>query len=444
MMDTGDAAEPSSRALLAEVGQLADAKFDAFVAAMSDQALQAISGTWRDMARPEQLAPAGDWANWLILAGRGFGKTRAGAGWVHECAALHPGARIALIGATLGDARKVIVEGTSGIKATGTVSYFPSRRLLEWPNGTQATLFSAEEPDTLRGPEFHFAWGDEATRWRDAAAVLANVRLALRLGRQPRLLLTTTPRPLAWLKDLVTDPDCAVVRGRTTDNAANLPPAYLNAIRKQYDGTALGRQEIDGEIIEDLAGALWTRGELDRHRVAAAPPLVRVVVAVDPPAGSGAASDACGIVAVGLGTDGRGYVLADRSVQGVSPDNWARAVVACADDFNADKVIAEVNNGGDMVIAVLQAINSRLPVKAVHASRGKLARAEPVASLYAQGRVAHVGALAALEDEMCGMIVGGVYAGPGRSPDRADALVWALTELMLGAQPAGPTVRVIG
>jgi phage terminase large subunit-like protein len=429
--------------LLRGVGLLPDSLFNAFVEGIPDHDLLRISGKWRDMARREQLPPPGDWANWLILAGRGFGKTRAGAGWVHECAAHHPGSRIALIGATLNDARRVIVEGMSGLKATGAVSYFPSRRLIEWPNGTQATLFSAEEPDTLRGPEFHFAWGDEAARWRDAAAVLSNVRLALRLGQTPRLLLTTTPRPLAWLKDLVADPDCAVVRGRTIDNAANLPAAFITSIERQYRGTALARQEIDGEIVEDLAGALWTRATLDQGRIAAAPPLVRVVVAVDPPAGAGAAADACGIVAVGLGADGRGYVLADRSVQGVSPDNWARAVVACADEFAADKVVAEVNNGGAMVTSVLQAIDSRLPVKPVHASRGKVARAEPVASLYAHGRVSHIGALAALEDEMCGLVVGGVYAGPGRSPDRADALVWALTELMLGAKPAGPAVRVI-
>jgi phage terminase large subunit-like protein len=255
-------------------------------------------------------------------------------------------------------------------------------------------------------------------------------------------LLTTTPRPLDWLKALVADPDCAVVRGRTRDNADNLPAAFLDSIERQYRGTALARQEIDGEIVEDLAGALWTRGVFDRHRVSAVPALVRVVVAVDPPAGSGAASDACGIVAVGLGADGRGYVLADRSVQGVSPDNWARAVVACADEFAADKVVAEVNNGGAMVTAVLQAIDCNLPVKPVHASRGKVARAEPVASLYAQGKVSHVCAMSALEDELCGLIVGGVYTGPGRSPDRADALVWALSELMM-ERARVPGVRVL-
>lgn len=439
--------KPDARWLLRESAALDEAQIRLLVQNVDDASLAEMLFSWRVLARHEQLPPAGDWDSWLILAGRGFGKTRAGAGWVHECAALLPDARIALIGATLGDARAVMVEGESGILATAPpgvgVTFEPSRRRLVWDNGAQATLISAEQPESLRGPQFHFAWGDEAARWKHAAATLANLRLGLRLGDKPRMLLTTTPKPLPWLKALLADAACEVARGGTLDNAENLPNAFVNAVLRDYGGTRLGRQEIDGELIEEVEGALWTRPMFEAHRLRTPPVLVRVVVAVDPPASSGANADCCGIIAVGLGADERGYVLGDRSVQGLTPDNWARAVVAAADDFNADKVIAEVNNGGEMVVQVLRAIDANLAVKAVHAARGKVARAEPVASLYAEGKVSHVGVFPALEDELCGLVVGGTYAGPGRSPDRADALVWALRELMLREQRGGPRVRSV-
>lgn len=429
------------------MGALDDDRFAAFCTQVSEEALCALTIKWRHFARRAQLPPSGDWDSWLILAGRGFGKTRAGAGWVHECATAVPGTRIALIGATLGDARAVMVEGESGLIATAApgvrLHYEPSLRRLIWPNGAQAQLFSAQEPETLRGPQFHFAWGDEAARWTRGADVLANLRMGLRLGAKPRLLLTTTPRPLPWLKALLRDAACRVVRGGTLDNADNLPRAFIDAVQRDYGGTRLGRQELDGELIEDIEGALWTRAMIEAARAPTVPALARVVVAVDPPASSGAHADACGIVVAALGSDGRGYVLADRSVQGATPDNWARAVVAAADEFGADRVIAEANNGGAMVVQVLRAVDAALPVKAVHASRGKVARAEPVASLYAAGKVSHVGAFPALEDEMCGLVIGGGYAGPGRSPDRADALVWALTELLLGRRTDGPRIRTI-
>ncbi len=382
-----------------------------------------------------QVPPAGDWSTWLILAGRGFGKTFAGASWIDGCARAVPNARIALVGATLGDARHVMVEGDAGILAVAfeRPRFAPTKRLLTWPNGATAQLFGAAEPDSLRGPSFHFAWGDEIAKWDAAEAALANLGMALRLGAEPRRVLTTTPRPLPWLQALAAPAaGVAVTRGRTVDNRANLPAAFIAAMLRDHGGTRLGRQELLGEFVADLDGALWRREMFERARVLAAPPHGRTVVGVDPPAGAGGKADACGIVVVRLGPDGRGYVVADRSVQGRSPDGWARAVAAAAAEFAADRVVAEVNNGGAMVTTVLRTVDATLPIAPVHAAAGKVARAEPVAALYEQGRVAHVGMHAALEDELCGLLAGGGYAGPGRSPDRADALVWALTDLLLG------------
>jgi phage terminase large subunit-like protein len=392
--------------------------------------------------RPEQLPPEGDWSIWVILAGRGFGKTRAGAEWLHAMALERP-RRFALVGTSLDNARAVMVEGESGLLARmppgGDVSFTPSQRLLTWPNGSQARLFSGGEPDSLRGGQFDFAWGDEFAHWPHAEMTLTNLRLATRLGVHPRLLLTTTPLPHAWLKALIAEPGVVVTRGRMADNEANLPPGFIAALQRRYADTATGRQELDGEIIEDLAGALWTRALIERQRLAAPDTLVRVVVGVDPPAG--AASGVCGIVVAGLDGAGRGHVLADASIAGARPEAWARAVVAAADRWSADRVIAEVNNGGDMVTAVLRAIDANLPLTTVRASRGKVARAEPVASLYGEGRVFHSAPFATLEDQLCGLMANGIYAGPGASPDRADALVWALTALMLGDRVALPAVR---
>ncbi|QYE33686.1 terminase family protein [Polymorphobacter sp. PAMC 29334] len=394
------------------------------------------------IAHSGQLPPGGDWTTWLILAGRGFGKTWAGAAWVDACARSVKGARIALVGATLNDARAVMVEGDAGVLAVARrrPKFEPARRLLTWKNGSTASLFGAAEPDSLRGPSFHFAWGDEAAKWDRAADALSNLRLALRLGASPRLLLTTTPRPLPWLKTMAAGtPGVVVTRGRTVDNRANLAPSFLDGVMRDYGGTRLGRQELQGEIIDDLDGALWTRGGIEACRVGIVPRLTRTVIAVDPPASQ--TGDACGIVVVALGADGHGYVIADRSVEHAAPEVWARAVVAAADDFTADLIVAEVNNGGEMVASVLRMVDKTLPIKPVHAARGKVARAEPVSVLYVQGKVHHAGAFPELEDELCGLMTGGGYAGPGRSPDRADALVWAVSELLLGKSPRMPSVR---
>jgi len=372
---------------------------------------------------------------WLIRAGRGFGKTRAGAEWVSEMARAYPGCRIALVGATLDDARKVMVEGPSGLLAVAqsheTLCWQPGIGALRFASGAVATIYSAETPDRLRGPQHGFAWCDELAKWRGGVADAAwdNLLMGLREGEAPRLVVTTTPRPVKLMHRVCALPGCRETRGRTRDNP-HLPRSFVEAMLADYAGTRLGRQELDGELLEDVTGALWSRALIERVRVAAAPELERVVVGVDPPAS--AEGDACGIVAVGLGRDGRGYVLEDATVSGVSPEGWARAVAACAARNAADQVVAEKNQGGAMVASVLRGADSALPLRLVHASRGKSARAEPVALLYEAGKVRHAGAFPALEDELCGLQAGGGYEGPGRSPDRADAAVWALTELMYG------------
>ena len=390
---------------------------------------------WRFIARPAQLPPPGDWRVWLMMAGRGFGKTRAGAEWVRGIAEADPRARIALVGATLGEARAVMVEGASGLLSVAPwwarPDYAPALRRLTWPNGAVATLFGAADPEGLRGPQFSHGWADEIAKWAGGEAAWDNLMMGMRLGDDPRVLATTTPRPVPLVRRLAAGEGVAITRGASAENGANLAPGFVAAMAAAYGGTRLGRQELDGELIEEVEGALWTRDLIERCRIAHVPGvLARVVVAVDPPASAG--GDACGIVVAGMGSDGRAYVIADASVGGQRPEGWARAVAAAAMVHGADRVVAEANNGGLMVESVLRAAEAALPVRLVHASRGKVARAEPVAALYEAGRVAHRGAFPHLEDEMCGLMAGGGYVGPGRSPDRADALVWAMTELMLG------------
>jgi phage terminase large subunit-like protein len=418
-----------------QFAKLPTAQKQAMLAKLSAEELQALYYDWSFWARPAQCAPKGDWRIWMILAGRGFGKTRSGAEWVRQMATCHPHARIALVAATYAEGRAVMIEGESGLltisEASQRPTYEPSLRRLRWPGGAVATLYSAEDFDGLRGAQHHFAWADELAKWSYAESAWMNLDMGLRLGAQPRACVTTTPRPTAVLRRLLARADLQLTRGRTQDNAAHLPPAFVAAMDAQYAGTRLGRQELDGELMEDVAGALWSRALLEACRVRDVPPLTRVVVGVDPPVTSGERADACGIVACGLGADGKAYVLADASVQGLSPEGWARAVAACAKAHEADLVVAECNNGGDLVQSVLQQVAPGLPIRLVRAARGKAARAEPVAVLYAQQRVFHAAHLSALEDELCGLCAGGDYQGPGRSPDRADALVWAMTTLML-------------
>lgn len=407
--------------------------------------LEHIAYDWSFWRRPDQAEPAGDWRCWLLLAGRGFGKTRTGAEWVRARAEADGRLRIALIGATMADTRSIMVEGESGLLAIAPEdtrpSFEPSLQRLTWPNGAMAKLYSAAEPEGLRGPEHHIAWADECAKWDNGATVWDNLAMSLRLGSRPQVVATTTPRPVPLIRRLMGEAGVTTTRGRMADNALNLAAPFVDAMHAVYSGTRLGRQELDGELIDDVEGALWTRTMIEAAFVDRTPHLRRVVIGVDPPAGS--KGDACGIVAVGLCGDGLAHVLDDASLRGASPEGWARKVAETAAKWNADRVIAEANNGGDMVESILRGAAHALPVRLVHAARGKSARAEPVAALYERGKVRHAGRFPALEDELCGLSAGGAYLGPGRSPDRADALVWAVTELMLKPGNAEPRVRVL-
>lgn len=438
-------------------GSIAQRTLDGFLATLGADELTRLHYDFELWARDDQLPPeaaqgGAAWTIWLMLGGRGAGKTRAGAEWVrfiasdqtreatHLATKLPP--RIALIGETLGQARSVMVEGVSGLLAVHPPAarplYEPSKRQVSWANGAVAQLFSAEDPESLRGPQFSHAWCDELCKWRRPDETWAMLQFGLRLGEAPRQVVTTTPRPIKLIKALLADPHSAVSRVATSANTANLAPSFLETIVGRYRGTRLGRQELDAELLEDRPDALFPRALVEGARVRQAPELGRIVVAVDPPASSGPHADACGIVVAGLGSDGRGYVLADRTVERARPLDWARAVIGAFHAYEADRIVVEINQGGDLVEAVLRQVDASVPVRAVRATRGKWLRAEPVAALYEQGRVAHVGAFAALEDEMGDFGPDGLSGG--RSPDRVDALVWALTELLLRERPE-PRVR---
>ncbi len=419
---------------------------EADLAALDTLKLRWLHYDFELWGRADQLPPraaqgGGAWTTWLMLGGRGAGKTRAGAEWVRSLATARregvaPPPRIALVGETLNDARSVMVEGVSGLLAVHPPElrplYEPSKRQVRWENGTVAHLYSAEDPDSLRGPQFSAAWCDELAKWRKPGETWAMLQFGLRLGAAPRQVVTTTPRPIKLIKELLADPLTAVTRVATAANAINLAPAFLESVVGRYRGTRLGRQELDAEILDDRPDALWPRELIERCRVAEAPELRRIVVAVDPPATSGPHADACGIVAAGLGVDGRAYVLDDATVVGARPLDWARRAIRTYRAHEADRIVVEVNQGGDLVATVIAQVDAGIPVRAVRASRGKWLRAEPVAALYEQGRVAHVGAFPALEDEMSDFGPDGLSGG--RSPDRVDALVWALTELLLRAR----------
>ncbi len=425
-----------------------DAEVLRLLGGLDDDDLAFVLSDWQVWARDDQLPPdTGEghaaWRVWLILGGRGAGKTRAGAEWVkakalgHAPMAKAPARRIALVGETLGDVRRVMIEGQSGLLAIHADADRPrfevSKGLLVWPNGAIAEVFSAESPEALRGPQFEAAWCDELCKWRNAEATWDMLQFGLRLGEVPQVAVTTTPKPVALLKAILADPLTVTSRAATTANAGNLAPTFIAEMTRRYAGSLLGRQELDGELIEDMSGGLWRRDWIDERRVSEVPELRTIVVAVDPPVTATAASDACGIVVAGLGLDGRGYVIDDRTLQGREPSEWARAVRAAYHDHGADRVVAEVNQGGDLVVSVLKQIDAAMPVRTVRATRGKWVRAEPVAALYAEGRVVHAGRFDALEDQMIAFGVDN-RAG-GKSPDRMDALVWALTDLMIDPLP---------
>jgi phage terminase large subunit-like protein len=420
------------------------------VAALTGAQAAALLHDWHFWARPNQLPPGGDWRVWLLLAGRGFGKTRTGAELVRARVAAGTARRVALVGATAADIRDVMVEGESGLLAIAPPwdrpRYEPSKRRLSWANGAVATTFSADEPDRLRGPQHDFAWCDELAAWRYPEA-WDMLMFGLRLGADPRVVVTTTPRPVPLIRSLVADRGTVVTRGTTAENRANLAPAFLSQIVRKYEGTRLGRQELDAEILEDVPGALWRRGLIESGRVREAPPLVRIVVAIDPAASSGAEADETGIIVAGRtaasasgNEPAQGYVIDDRSGR-LAPIDWAREAVAAYRRHKADRIVAEINNGGEMVEATLRMIDPTVAFAAVHASRGKAVRAEPVAALYEQGRMHHVGCFPALEDQMCGFTADLDRAAAGHSPDRVDALVWACSALLVAEEPP-PAHRV--
>lgn len=408
-------------------------------------------------AQQGQLPPQGEgWRVWLMMAGRGFGKTRAGAEWIHRLA-MTGGKSLALVGATIDEARRVMVEGVSGLLSVARrnrvpLSWEPSLGRIKWPKGSHATLFSGDNPDGLRGPEHHFAWADELAKWRKPEEAWANLQMGLRAGPRPRALVTTTPRPLRLLERLRAEQWTVTTGGKTEDNIS-LPRNFIEVMMAACGGTRIGRQELDGELMAEAEGSLFPRVMMERGRSFDTPLrqgsaatqdernsyFDRVVVGVDPPAS--ADGDACGIVVAGR-RDGKLYVLADCSVDRASPERWASAVAVAAAEWGASHVVAEANQGGAMVKSVLQAADRQLRVKLVHASRGKVARAEPVAIRFEKGQAFLAGMFPELEAELAGMQIGGGYEGSSRSPDRADACVWALTELS-ETRSGVPRVRML-
>lgn len=397
---------------------------------LSDKDAYQLLHDWGIWGRPDQLAPTHRlWTYWLILAGRGWGKTRTGAEWVRE--QIKKSAYVNLIGATADDARDIMIEGESGILAIcprdERPNYKKSERKLVWPNGATSLIFTADEPERLRGKQHSDIWADEVAAWRYPES-WTQAKLGLRLGAAPQACITTTPRPTAIIKEIAADPATVVTKGTTYDNRRNLAPTFFNDIIRTYEGTRLGRQELNAEILDDNPNALWKRVWFDEKRIThdKLPQLKRIVVGVDPAVTNTENSDLTGIICAAIGADDEGYVLADDSLK-ASADVWAKAAVTCYDVFQADKIVAEVNNGGDLVEALLRTIDRNVPYKKVHASRGKVIRAEPIAALYEQGRIHHVGFFPELEDECCDYDP----LTSKKSPDRMDALVWAFTELAL-------------
>lgn len=402
----------------------------ALLSTLTDEEATALLYDWRFWARPNQIMPDSDWITWLIMAGRGFGKTRAGAEAVREAIETHGCMRVALVAKTAADARDVMVEGESGLMSVFPPgmrpNYEPSKRRVTWPNGAIATCYSSKEPDQLRGPQHDFAWADEPAAWIYPQETWDQLMFGLRLGEFPRCVATTTPKPIGLVKMLLDDPTCVVSSGTTFENAANLAPAFYHTILTRYEGTTLGRQEIYAEVLSEIPGALWSRADIRRASVP--DDLVRVVVAIDPAASSNDGSDQTGIIVAALGADGYGYVLEDRSLR-ASPDGWGRAAVDAYQLWNADLVVGERNNGGEMIEHVIKTVEPTVNYKSVFASRGKQTRAEPIAALYEQGRVFHTSVFTDLEDQMCTWV-----PGQADSPDHLDAMVWAFTELMLGTK----------
>jgi len=406
-----------------------------FLRSLSNDQRAILLRTWSFWARDDQLRPDGGWRIWLFLGGRGAGKTRAGAEWIADGVRHGTMRRIGLVGTTFAEARSVMIEGESGLLGVSKGAAFePSNRRVLWPTGAVADVISAEEPDYVRGHQFDAVWADEFCKWKEPQAALDMVLLALRLGKDPRMAVTTTPRNIKALRDLMAASDTVRTHSTTGANVANPAPTFFAGLELRFGGTRLGRQELDAELIEDNDAALWRRDWIEKTRVRQAPQLTRVVVAVDPPAS--VAGDECGIVVAGREEDGAAYVIADCSKGGLTAAGWAARVADAYEQYDADTIVAESNQGGDMVKQVLVDSLPNASVKLVHATRDKRTRASPAAALYEQGRVHHVGAFPELEDQMCS------YDGEGKSPDRMDALVWALADLF-PRKRAVPKVRTL-
>lgn len=437
-------APPEVQSLAEELAGLEDKERAWVLTQLGPEKAKQIGYVWRVWERIGQREPVLPWRTWLVMAGRGFGKTRMGAEWVRRTAAAVPTARIALVGATMAQARAVMVEGDSGLLAVCPDEerpvWEPSLGRLRFPGGARAFVYSAAEPESLRGAQHHFAWCDEIAKWPFGPEAWDNLMLGLRCGSLPRAMATTTPRPVPLVRKLVRRQGVETTRGRTSENALHLAGAFIADVERDYKGTRLGRQELDGVLIDDVEGSLWPRDLTEKSRARLPlPEFRRVLIGVDPPvSGEGI----CGIVVCALGADGLAYVLADATVAGVGPTGWARAVAGAAEAWGADRVVAEGNQGGLMVETVLRGADIGLPLRLVYAHPGKSARAEPVAALFESGRAKFAGAFPELEDQLAGLIEGGGYEGPGRSPDRADAMVWAMTELMLRKKRAAPRITV--
>lgn len=420
----------SARQLRSSLQVLSKEQKKALLDSLPQEVVLRVLYDWEIWARDDQLAPPGNWLTWLALAGRGWGKTRTGAEWVRGRVEKQQARRIALVAPTAADVRDVMVEGESGILRISPPwnmpKYEPSKRRLTWPNGATATTFSADEPERLRGPQFDTAWCDEVGSWRYAQDAWDNLQFGLRLG-DPRVCVTTTPRPIKLIKDLLKDPMTAKTRGSTYANRANLAASFFRKLKAKYEGTRLGRQELFAELLEDTPGALWTLTLLQKYRVSQLPcELDRIVVSIDPAASSDQDANETGITVDGKGKDGHGYLLDDVSGH-YTPAEWGAKAIEVFDKWEANLILGEVNNGGEMVEHVIKTVREGIPFKAVHASRGKLTRAEPVASLDEQGRIHHVGVFPNLEDQMTTWI-------PGEpSPDRMDSRVWGFTELLVDA-----------
>ena len=403
-----------------------------------------LNRDFRTFHHAGQLPPDSDWRTWLIMAGRGFGKTRAGAEWVLTQVRAHPGCRIALVAATLDEARRVMVEGPSGLLRLASDDevdqWSAAQRTLWFKNGGEVTVFSGANPEGLRGPEHHFAWADELAKWKHPVDCWNNLQMGLRMGESPRAVVTTTPRALPLLRRILEAADSVRTGGGTSQNP-HLPARFIESMQEHYGGTRLALQELEGRLFDDVEGSLWPLELIARSRVAPTlmPPIVRTVIGVDPPA---SANGTCGIVVCAMDADGNAYVLADCSVAGASPEGWARAVADAAQCYDADRVVAERNQGGAMVRSVLLAASATLPVELVHAAIGKSARAEPVAALFENGRAFFTGEFAELEAELSALVPGG-YAGENKSPDRADAMVWAIWALLLRGKRRTPRISML-